>query len=49
MLGNGSDELIDMLSVACMKPGASILAPLPGFVMYEMSARLRGLPSSACR
>lgn len=43
MLGNGSDELIDMLSVACNKPGASILAPLPGFVMYEMSARLRGL------
>jgi len=43
MLGNGSDELIDMLSVACMKPGATILAPLPGFVMYELSARLRGL------
>ncbi|ODV11958.1 MAG: histidinol-phosphate transaminase [Rubrivivax sp. SCN 70-15] len=43
MLGNGSDELIDMLSVACDVPGAKILAPLPGFVMYEMSARLRGL------
>ncbi|MBT9487625.1 MAG: histidinol-phosphate transaminase [Rubrivivax sp.] len=42
-LGNGSDELIDMLSVACMRPGATVLAPLPGFVMYEMSARLRGL------
>lgn len=43
MLGNGSDELIDLLSVACNVPGASVLAPLPGFVMYEMSARLRGL------
>lgn len=43
MPGNGSDELIDMLSVACNVPGATILAPLPGFVMYEMSARLRGL------
>ncbi len=43
MLGNGSDELIDMLSVACMRPGAAILAPLPSFVMYELSARLRGL------
>ena len=43
MLGNGSDELIDMLSVACNIPGATVLAPLPGFVMYEMSARLRGL------
>jgi histidinol-phosphate aminotransferase len=43
MLGNGSDELIDLLSVACFVPGATILAPLPGFVMYELSARLRGL------
>jgi histidinol-phosphate aminotransferase len=43
MLGNGSDELIDLLSVACNVPGATMLAPLPGFVMYEMSARLRGL------
>lgn len=43
ILGNGSDELIDLLSVACDVPGAGILAPLPGFVMYEMSAHLRGL------
>lgn len=51
MLGNGSDELIDLLSVACHRPAgqargeapAAILAPLPGFVMYEMSAKLRGL------
>jgi len=43
MLGNGSDELIDLLSVACDVPGATVLAPLPGFVMYELSAKLRGL------
>ncbi|MBX3622258.1 MAG: histidinol-phosphate transaminase [Rhizobacter sp.] len=43
MLGNGSDELISLLAMACDIPGASILAPLPGFVMYEMSARLQGL------
>ena len=43
MLGNGSDELIDLLSVACDVPGATILAPVPGFVMYAMSAQLRGL------
>jgi histidinol-phosphate aminotransferase len=43
ILGNGSDELIDMLSVACNVPGATMLAPLPGFVMYEISARLRGM------
>jgi len=43
MLGNGSDELIDLLSVACNVPGASILAPEPGFVLYRLSAKLRGL------
>ena len=43
MLGNGSDELITLLSVACDVPGASILAPLPGFVMYAMSAQLQGV------
>jgi len=43
MLGNGSDELISLLAMACDVPGATILAPLPGFVMYEMSAKLQGL------
>ena len=43
VLGNGSDELISMLSVACAKPGAKVLAPLPTFVMYAMSARFAGL------
>lgn len=43
MLGNGSDELISLLAMACDIPGASILAPVPGFVMYAMSARLQGL------
>lgn len=43
LLGNGSDEIITMLSMACDVPGAKVLAPLPGFVMYEMSAKLQGL------
>ena len=43
MLGNGSDELISLLAMACDMPGASILAPVPGFVMYGMSAQLQGL------
>lgn len=43
MLGNGSDELISLLAMGCDVPGASILAPLPGFVMYAMSAQLQGL------
>jgi histidinol-phosphate aminotransferase len=50
MLGNGSDELISLLAMACdvaadpvtgRKP--TILAPVPGFVMYAMSAALQGL------
>jgi histidinol-phosphate aminotransferase len=52
MLGNGSDELISLLAMACDvpveatsdgRPAAAILAPLPGFVMYAMSAQLQGL------
>jgi histidinol-phosphate aminotransferase len=43
MLGNGSDELIGLLALACDVPGATVVAPVPGFVMYEMSARLQGL------
>ncbi len=50
MLGNGSDELISLLAMACdvahdPVTGAKpvILAPLPGFVMYAMSAALQGL------
>ena len=43
MLGNGSDELISLLTLACDLPGATVLAPVPGFVMYAMSAQLQGL------
>jgi histidinol-phosphate aminotransferase len=51
MLGNGSDELIALLAMACDAPPdesvqgrpASVLAPLPGFVMYAMGAQLQGL------
>ncbi|MBL0943153.1 MAG: histidinol-phosphate transaminase [Hydrogenophaga sp.] len=43
MLGNGSDELISLIAMGCDLPGATILAPLPGFVMYAMSAQLQGL------
>jgi histidinol-phosphate aminotransferase len=43
VLGNGSDELISMVAVACAKPGAKMLAPVPGFVMYAMSAKLAGM------
>lgn len=43
MLGNGSDELIALLAMACVGRQATILAPEPGFVMYGLSAKLQGL------
>lgn len=43
MLGNGSDELISLLTLALDVPGNVVMAPLPGFVMYEMSARMQGV------
>ncbi len=47
MLGNGSDELISLLAMVVQSPadasGVGVLAPVPGFVMYAMSAQLNGL------
>ncbi len=42
LVGNGSDELITMVSVATAKPGATVLAPAPSFVMYDLSTRFAG-------
>lgn len=44
LLGNGSDELIQMLLLAVARPGAVVLAPEPTFVMYRMIATLVGMP-----
>ena len=38
ILGNGSDELLQMICMALAKPGATVLAPTPTFVMYKMLA-----------
>lgn len=45
VLGNGSDELIAMISIACARRDrpAKVLAPVPGFVMYAMSALFAGM------
>ena len=43
LLGNGSDEIISMLALAVARPGAKVMAPVPGFVMYAMSAQFTGL------
>lgn len=43
MLGNGSDEIIQMIMMAVAAPGRKILAPEPGFVMYRVIAQTLGL------
>ncbi len=43
LLGNGSDELIQMILLAVARPGATVLAPTPTFVMYDMIATFTGM------
>lgn len=43
MLGNGSDELLQVILLALAQPGAAVLAPVPTFVMYELLARALGM------
>lgn len=38
LLGNGSDELIQIIINAVAKPGATVMSFSPGFVMYEFIA-----------
>lgn len=42
VLGNGSDEIIQMLLMA-LPPTASVLAPQPSFVMYQQISQSLGL------
>jgi histidinol-phosphate aminotransferase len=43
LLGNGSDELIQMLALTVAGPGCKVLSVEPGFVMYRMIALFAGL------
>jgi len=50
--GNGSDELIQIITAAVAKAGATMLAPEPSFVMYRRNAlyagmRFAGVPLTA--
>src|SRR4051812_17345943 len=38
VLGNGSDEIIQMLMLACARPGATALTVDPAFVMFRLIA-----------
>src|SRR5438876_11284329 len=47
LLGNGSDDLIQILALALARPGATMMYPSPTFVMYGMNAtfsRMRAVP-----
>jgi histidinol-phosphate aminotransferase len=43
LLGNGSDELIQIITATLARPGAAMLAPEPTFVMYRMNALYSGM------
>ena len=43
LLGNGSDELIQLLALAFNRPGAAMLSVEPSFVMYKMIATFAGM------
>lgn len=43
LLGNGSDEILQILALAVAQAGATVLSVEPGFVMYRMIAKFSGL------
>ena len=43
LLGNGSDDLIQVVALAMARPGAAMMFPSPTFVMYGMNAVLTGM------
>jgi histidinol-phosphate aminotransferase len=43
LLGNGSDEIIQLLALALNKPNATLLSVEPSFVMYKMIATFVGM------
>jgi histidinol-phosphate aminotransferase len=47
LLGNGSDDLIQIVTLALARPGAAMMFPVPTFVMYGMNATLTGMRAVA--
>jgi histidinol-phosphate aminotransferase len=47
LLGNGSDDLIQIVSLALARPGAAAMYPSPTFVMYSMNAIFTGMKGIA--
>jgi histidinol-phosphate aminotransferase len=44
LLGNGSDELIHIITQCVARPGAVVLAPRPCFFMFSQYAQFAGMP-----
>jgi histidinol-phosphate aminotransferase len=44
LLGNGSDELIQLLVLAIARPHASVLTVSPSFSMYQIISEMLGVP-----
>jgi histidinol-phosphate aminotransferase len=47
LLGNGSDDLIQIVTLALARPGAVMMYPGPTFVMYAMNATYFGMRAVA--
>ncbi len=47
LMGNGSDDLIQILCQALARPGAGVMIPVPTFVMYRIIALNSGLEVAA--
>lgn len=43
VLGNGSDEIIQMIALMMSGPGRVLMTPEPGFAMYRLTATVTGL------
>ncbi len=48
LLGNGSDEIIQLLALAVARPGAVLASVEPTFVMFRMIATFAGLRYASC-
>lgn len=42
VLGNGSDEILGMLTQAFLSPGSEVIMPKPSFLMYDILVRSAG-------
>ena len=41
-VGNGSNELVDLIATTCLEPGDNIVYSWPSFVVYRSSAQIAG-------